>query len=281
VPINNPASFDTEFTPSTLRGPVSRFLEPLDRLTESSDASKAAGLSSKQRSRKYPTRLARYLIPQAWIEELRGRVGRPLRICEIGTGSGQMKTFVDFMGSSLPAASQPLYAEWEGLDIAPQTDKLTRAGYASVQQFDADKSLMRTFKGYDVILLLHVLEHLKDPEGFYPKMAAASDPGTLIIVGVPASAVFLARRREVQLRKKYLPGGHWCKFSPQRLDSLMAAANLENKELTGAFFLRASGLFLENYRWWFQLNLFLAAKFPGWPGEVYCKGIVPGQPAGQ
>jgi hypothetical protein len=57
----------------------------------------------------------------------------------------------------------------------------------------------------------------------------------------------------------------------------MQSAHLTNQALTGAFFLRASGLFLENYRWWFRLNLSLASTFPGWPGEVYCRGTVPDQ----
>lgn len=250
------------------------FLRPLDRLKDPAAASLAAGLSRKQRSRKFPTRLARYLIPQAWLESIRRELGRPLRICEIGTGSGQMKKFVDFMSGELSTAEQPLYDKWHGFDIAPQTEKLAQAGYESVEFLDADEPLDRSFHGYDVILLLHVLEHLKQPEDFFPKLAASSDPDTTIIIGVPASADFLARRREIQLRKKYLPGGHWCKFSPSRLENLMLSANLAERELTGAFFLRASGLFLENYRWWFLFNLAMAGRFPGWPGEVYCRGKV-------
>jgi len=251
---------------------VDGVLASLDRSGDTQAAARAAGLSRKQAARKFPTRLTRYLIPVVWMERLRDQLGRPLRVCEIGTGSGQMRTFVDFMAASLPGAHKPLWQVWHGFDIAPQKEKLARAGYDVVEELNADEPLQREFRGYDVVLLLHVLEHLKDPEESFPRLAAACDPETAIIIGVPASAEFLARYREEQLRKKYLPGGHWCKFSPVRLRRLMASAGLGSTELSGAFFLRASGLFLEDYRWWFRLNLQMAGLFSWWPGEVYCRG---------
>jgi hypothetical protein len=39
--------------------------------------------------------------------------------------------------------------------------------------------------------------------------------------------------------------------------------------LSGAFFMRKKGFFLENTQLWMRFNLGFGALFPSWPGETY------------
>lgn len=253
-------------------------LRPLEQLPHGDEAARAAGLSRQQASVRYPARLLRYLLPYAWMEELRSTLGRPLRVCEIGTGSGQMKRFIDFMSQEpAKAAESAFYESWQGFDIAPQVEALKRAGYGEVEAFNADEPLQREFRGFDVVLLLHVLEHLREPEDFSRRLAGALDAQTLLIGGVPSVPGLLAGMREARLRQKYKPGGHWCKFSAGRVRRLAQGAGLVDVFLTGAFLLRASGSSLENNLHWMRWNLALAHYFPWWPGEVYFRArVAPG-----
>lgn len=232
----------------------------------------AAGLSKKQNSRRYPTRLTRYLIPYVWMRQLRQELGRPLRVAEIGTGTGQKKLCTDALWKweqQAAGGGELLYTQWDGFDVAPQQARLTAAGYDLQEEFDADAGEFRDFPGYDVVLLLHVLEHLREPELFLERLAPRLDPGCLLLGGVPSTPEFLRGTRETQLRKKYLPGGHWCQFSSTRVAAILARPEWTAGEITGAFVVRASGLFLEDSPSWLRFNLAFAHVFPWWPGEVY------------
>lgn len=233
--------------------------------------SQKAGLSRRQTSTRYSTRLLRYAIPLVWLQGLRQELNRPLRILEIGTGSGQMKRFID---AATPPSRPTIYDVWDGFDISPQEAHLARAGYGKVEVFDADvyttaPELPRAFPGYDAVLLLHVLEHLKDPEAFLRRISPTFDSGCTLIGGVPATPHCLLPARQARLRQKYLPGGHWCQFSSTRVADLLSSSGWSSPEITGAFLLRRSGSSLENSAAWMRWNLALAHRWPWWPGEVY------------
>ncbi len=249
---------------------------PLLKLPLGENAGRAAGLSKKQAATRYPTRMSRYLIPYAWMKEKREELGRPLRVCEIGVGSGQMKKFVDFMEKNAGGGGD-LYSSWHGYDVALKHEALKAAGYDQIEDFNADGEFAKQFSGYDLVLLLHVLEHLKDPEASVRRLVGTFDAGTLLLGGVPSAPEPLAKRREIRLRKKYLPGGHWCKFSEARVCKMLDGSGLESKETTGAFLVRWSGFFLENHAWWLKANLVFAHLFPSWPGETYFRAAKGGK----
>lgn len=265
----------TPASTTAIAGPDFRnfLFEPFSHFPDGSALGKAAGLSKGQLKSKYSTRLMRYLIPFAWLRILAARRGRPLRIAEVGVGSGQMKKFVDFAWDSVSSGGAgALYDRWDAFDIAPQTEKLLKAGYQGCNSFDADQEFSESFADYDVVLLLHVLEHLKDPEASMRRLAGSMESGSWVVGGVPSVPDSLVAVRERQLRKKYLPGGHWCKFSSERISRMLGGAALGADTITGAFFLRWSGFFGENHLSWIRLNFALAAQFPSLPGEVYFVG---------
>jgi hypothetical protein len=248
---------------------------PMLLLPENYDLSRAAGLSKKQSSTRFPARILRYLIPYAWMRDAALSRKQPLRICEIGVGSGQMKKFVDALAPAFLSGERPIYEVWDGFDIALQHEALQGLGYGKLLDFNADLENWPVFSGYDVVLLLHVLEHLKSPEAFMSRLASSVDPGCLILGGVPSVPEFLRSGRERRLRQKYLAGGHWCQFSPDRIENMLHQSGMETLDLTGAFALRASGFPLENFPSWFKANLFFAFLFPSWPGECYFAGKTP------
>ncbi len=248
-------------------------LTPIHHLAPQDSPGEAAGLSPKQNSRRYPIRLARYLIAYAWMEAHRTRLNRPLRIAEIGIGSGQQKKCADFVWQHSPAhlhTGQQLYHQWDGFDVALQDDdSLAQAGYHTLETFNADVEQPRSFFRYDVILLIHVLEHLRDPETFMEHLAARLSPGSLVIGGVPSIPHPFQQLRESRLRKKYDQGGHWCQFSSRRVKNILRTRSWTDAEVTGAFALRSSGSPLEDSIRWIHFNLAFAHLFPWWPGEVY------------
>jgi hypothetical protein len=68
-------------------------------------------------------------------------------------------------------------------------------------------------------------------------------------------------------------------FSPKRVRNIAKIHGLQLDFLSGAFFMRASGLFLEDRAWWLRFNLAFGAAFPNWPGEIYWVMRKPGSPS--
>ncbi|MCS7008774.1 MAG: class I SAM-dependent methyltransferase, partial [Chthoniobacterales bacterium] len=222
----------------------------------------------------YPTRLLRYLIPCRWLLDIHSHITQPLLIAEIGTGSGQMKSLTDFIATNTlffnyKRSAVPLYSRWDAFDIAPNTLQLSLKNYHSINHFDANLDIKLDFSNYNIFLLLHILEHLQDPPLFCQNLTRATQKPSYFIIGVPSLPDFLAGLRQKQLRRKYLSGGHWCKFSPARLRHLASTSGWSILQLTGAFLTRLSGNPLEDSRFWFKFNLILANLLPTWPGEVY------------
>jgi len=119
------------------------------------------------------------------------------------------------------------------------------------------------------MILLHVLEHLFKPEALITKLVPHLKPGGMLIGGFPSTPESMAQLREDKIRQDAGKYGHVSVFSPQRVRDMAAANGLEVEFLSGAFFMRKKGFFLENYKWWLRFNLWFGALFPGWPGETY------------
>ena len=124
-------------------------------------------------------------------------------------------------------------------------------------------------KQYDVVILMHVLEHLSYPERAVTFVCTTLKHGGIALGGFPVLPSSLATIRERQLKRTAQPFGHVSAFSPSRVRNMARGAGMACEYAAGAFAVRASGSFLENHAWWLRLNVAFGALLPSWPGEIY------------
>jgi len=212
---------------------------------------------------RYPLRLLRYWFGYQLLREECLRAGRPLAVAEIGVHTGQMLEFVN----SAPAGVS--WSRWTAVDAVMLTHKLTKAGYEDFFEADLEDPAFALPATYDCAILLHVLEHLSNPEAVLKKIAGGIAPGGSLIGGFPVVPEVFRGIRESQIRKTAGPMGHVSVFSPERIRAMAREAGLVAEFSSGAFFLRSKGSPLENSAAWMRFNLAWGHRFPWWPGEIY------------
>ena len=214
--------------------------------------------------RRYSIRWLRYWFVCQLLQAERARQQRQLAICEIGIGSGQMLRFMNVV-------SQPVWSRWDGVDCLLLRDDLNALGYGSLIDANLQTDTIPGANDYAVFILLHILEHLYEPEKAMAQLAAQMRPGSIVIGGYPSVPNWCVRLREPTLRARAHTRtyGHVTAFSAHRTRAMAAAAGLQLEYLTGAFCVRASGFVLEDCKWWTRYNLLFGALFPSWPGELY------------
>lgn len=225
--------------------------------------SKRFGIPSAAKSVRYPIRLLRYWFGYHLLREEALRSSTPLEVAEVGVHTGQM---LEFLRS---APQPPTFAKWTAVDAVMLTEKLKKAGYDDFFEGNLEAPDFNLPAKYDVAVLLHILEHLNNPEVALAKVARNIRPGGALIGGFPVLPHLLAGRRERQVRRTAAPMGHVSVFSPERVEEMARRCGLQLEYISGAFLLRSKGSPLENFGWWARLNLLWGALFPGWPGEVY------------
>jgi SAM-dependent methyltransferase len=229
------------------------------------------GIPDQIRQVRYPFRLMRYwFMFELLMDEARRRGSRTLQVGEVGIDSGQMLAYAR---DTLSWRREPLpWQCWHGIDCSPPREALHRLGYDRQLQLDLeDRPAMagHATGQYDVIVLLHVLEHLHEPEAALEHIARWLRPGGLIVGGAPGTPEFARRWWETRLRRRARPRGHVSVISAARVDDWASALGLRVEWLSGAFFMRRKGFPLENRAWWLKANLAFGAAFPAWPGELY------------
>ena len=230
-------------------------------------------INERAKQKRFSFRMLRYWYVAELLHAERRRLGRPLAVLEIGVDRGQMKAFID--GIPRQDAAAPIYESWCAADIKPQQEALIAAGYAGCSTLNLDDNASLTdfsashTKKYDVVILLHVLEHLHQPERAVTFISATLQDGGIALGGFPVLPSAFAAIRERQLRRTAQPFGHVSAFSPQRVRNMAQGAGMACEYAAGAFAVRASGSFLENHAWWLRLNVTFGALLPSWPGEIY------------
>jgi 2-polyprenyl-3-methyl-5-hydroxy-6-metoxy-1,4-benzoquinol methylase len=212
--------------------------------------------------RRYSIRWLRYWFVYQLLQAERARLGRPLAVCEIGIGAGQMRRFMNVVGA-------PAWSRWVGVDCKLLPDQLNSLGYDALVEANLQTDVSWCRAEYDAFILLHILEHLLDPETAMKQLAEKIRPGSIIIGGYPSVPDWCIRFREPKLRRTAQPFGHVTALSARRTRAMAAAAGLELEFLTGAFCARAGGFVLEDCEWWTRFNLRFGSMFPSWPGELY------------
>ncbi|MBI1173985.1 MAG: methyltransferase domain-containing protein [Sideroxydans sp.] len=226
------------------------------------------GIPAEVKHIHYPMRLVRYWFMYHFLREETARQGRNLSVCEIGVDTGQMLGFMH--AAARNGGANVEFSDWDAVDALIREDILKSAGYNQFYQVDLESpEFALGGKQYDAMILLHVLEHLFQPEQLVAKLVVNLKPGGMMIGGFPSLPHAMVQSREQEIRPKARKYGHVSVFSPQRVRAMAAASGLEVEFLSGAFFIRKKGFFLENYKWWMRFNLWFGGMFPGWPGETY------------
>lgn len=210
---------------------------------------------------RYPIKLLRYWFMYQLLNAEAVRLNRPLRVCEIGVDRGQMRIFAKDAGFSK-------IERWDAVDVKPRPE-LDMVGYDSILKMNAENEEFRLERSYDVVIALHLLEHLHEPEAALGRFAGALVRDGKLIGGYPVTPKPFERFWEKRLRRHARPFHHVSVFSPERTQEMAARNGLKMDFISGAFLLRHSGSFLENYRWWVRFNLSFGAAFPSLGGELY------------
>jgi len=225
--------------------------------------SKRFGITKEAKGVKYPIRLLRYWFGYQLLREECLRAGRPLTVAEIGVHTGQMFEFV----RSAPGGVS--WSRWTAVDAVMLTEALRAAGYEDFWEANLEDPGFSLPGTYDTAILLHVLEHLFEPEEALKKIARHIAPGGSLIGGFPVVPRAVEKIRQHQVRKDAGPMGHVSVFSPARVRRMAREAGLQVEFASGAFLMRSKGSPLENSPAWMRFNLLWGRLFPGWPGEIY------------
>ncbi len=210
----------------------------------------------------YPVKLLRYWFMFNLLKDEQSRVGRPLRICEIGVDRGQMLQFTQDTGFRE-------FSSWVAVDCQIQGGLLKESGYSRQIEADVDSPGFFLEDRYDVIIVLHILEHLFEPEALVARLSEALVPGGILIGGFPVTPRWIAPYWQKRIRSTASKYGHVSVFSPHRVKKMAQNCKLNLDFLSGAFFLRKSGSVLENFKGWLRLNLLWGAVFPSLGSEIY------------
>lgn len=220
--------------------------------------------------RKFPTRLLRYWFAGHLLNAESRRHQRPLSVCEVGIDTGQMRSYTNSARAPKDSPSgEDTCSSWVGVDWRIQPGSLAGLGYTQLIEADIARSNDWQAPHHDAIVLLHVLEHLREPESVVTTMARKMKAGSILIGGFPSVPNWCVRWRESYIRRHPGANGHASVFSPARVKAMARTAGLHLEFLTGAFFLRAAGFLLEDFPWWLRFNLLFGGLFPAWPGEIY------------
>jgi len=240
---------------------------PIEFLAENQTVrSKHFGMTREAKGVRYPIRLLRYWFGHQLLREQYELLGRPIEVCEIGVDVGQM---LEFAKSSTELGCRVEWSRWHAVEPVVKSTKLERVGYEEITEANLEDDSFAVPGEYDAVILLHVLEHLFDPEGAMRKVAKLLRPGGIVIGGFPVLPNFLIASREKQVRKTARPMGHVSIFSPQRVVAMGKQAGLDTDFYSGAYFVRSKGSALENSPAWLRFNLAWGKMFPWWPGEIY------------
>lgn len=220
-------------------------------------------MTKEAKSVRYPVRLLRYWFGYHLLRLEAERLGRPVDVAEVGVHTGQFLEFVQ----STPVV--PSLGRWTAVDAVMLEEKLRKAGYVDFFEANLESPDFALPGEYDVAVMLHVLEHLFEPEEALRKVVEGLRPGGVVIGGFPVLPEFLIKSREESVRRTAKPMGHVSIFSPGRVERMARDAGCTVEFSKGAFFMRSKGSPLENSAAWLRFNLAWGSRFPGWPGEIY------------
>lgn len=224
-------------------------------------------MKEEQKRTRFPIRALRYWWVTCAIHEEAKRFNRSMVIADIGCGNGALKRF----------SPNTKGDHWIGMDLqdnlhANQRD-LALASYDELVPCNLDSKIPIDKAALDIVICLHVLEHLPRPEFAMGELSRILRPGGIMLLGYPILPKGLALLRQWQFSRqlksgKRKPGGHIQAFWPRRSRRLAEQAGLDLEFMVGSHLYRKSGSLLENYSFWIRLNQLWAALFPSLGREI-------------
>ena len=216
---------------------------------------------------RFPVRALRYWWVICSIQEEAQRLSSPPIIADAGCDAGALKRFSPHIKG----------AHWIGMDLPNKLHSnqkyLELARYDELLSCNLDSGIPLNESSIDIVICLHVLEHLPRPEFTIGELARILRPGGLMLLGHPVLPRGLAHLREWQFSRQFKTGKrklgeHMQAFSPGRSRHLAKQAGLQLEFMVGSHLFRKSGSHLENYSAWIRLNQLWGALFPSWGREI-------------
>lgn len=150
-------------------------------------AARRNGETTPASSRNFPTRLLRYWFARQVVCAESRLHQRPLAVCEVGIKNGQMLRFMQAArADQAPGPDPAICSSWTGVDLQLRPRPLAGLGYARLIEADIVQSNDWQTAEFDAIILLHLLEHLHEPEPVVAAMTRKIKPGSVLIGGFPS-----------------------------------------------------------------------------------------------
>ena len=254
-----------------LKNRLQFFRWPLDLFEKSKELRKESiPLDTKTKKTKYPIRALRYWWVLCAIEEYVEEFGEPKVLADIGCDRAIFKRLLpDFEGGKVL-----------GLDLEANLEKnkedLKLAAYDELVPCNLDEGIPLPDDSVDIVINLHVMEHLPRPEFSIKEIARILRPGGMLLLGFPVLPKPLAHIREKQFASQFAKGTrvlgqHQHAFWPSRAKKLVNDAGLEVDFMIGTYFIRKRGAFWENSAIWMRINQIWGTLFPSLSQELCIK----------
>ncbi|MBM3301508.1 MAG: class I SAM-dependent methyltransferase, partial [Deltaproteobacteria bacterium] len=224
---------------------------------------------------RYSLRMARYWFAASCIDAEVHRRNRIVSVVDLGCERGITKAFF---------GSRP-NVHWIGLDWNPRYAFLAKAAYQEIRQSDFDEKLPLEDASADIVVCLHVLEHVPRPEFTISEIARILKPGGVFLGASPIMPFrFGARWRTRHFRRqlnrgKRKAGKHLNSFSVPDWLSLMKQAGLHPDTICGGYLLRCKTNPLESFSFWVRSNRLWGLLFPSFGCELFVQARRPDRAA--
>jgi 2-polyprenyl-3-methyl-5-hydroxy-6-metoxy-1,4-benzoquinol methylase len=204
------------------------------------------GFTDRMKKRMYQRRFA----------VLAGRLGKPgrLRVLDIGCADGRL---LDWYRDG----TEGHRLETHGIELDDSAaETARRRGHRVVTgRFEVDEELEKG--SFDLMLALHVIEHVDDPEGFARRAAELLSPGGVLLIATPNWDSSDARRFRGHWGGNHWPR-HWTLYDERSLRALAAGIGLEVDRVE----YQSNPIF-----WVWTCHSWLKERFPGsrWPDRLF------------
>ncbi|MEA2142312.1 MAG: hypothetical protein QOI64_742 [Solirubrobacteraceae bacterium] len=212
----------------------------------SEDPDGELGFTDRLKMRMYQRRLV------AQVE----RVGKPgtVRILDVGCADGRL---LDWFKSSL--AGDRLETHGIEMDEAAAATARGRGHRVVTGRFEVDTELEPGT--FDLIVALHVIEHVDDPERFAGRAAELLAPGGVFAVATPNWDSADARRLRGRWGGNHFPR-HWTLYDPDTIGALARSVGLDVERVD----YQPNPIF-----WVWTMHSWLRGRFPErrWPDRLF------------